>query len=123
MATTKTSIFSFFPELSYPRGLSSELSSDIKLETLVSSWWITLQSRSTSAIGTGMYFLASIGIIWANCFSETLGKLITKIKLDFNGIETPQSLVFILDSLIKVTKALAISLEDKLVALPFSIFA
>src|SRR5579872_7405797 len=56
------------------------------------------QSSVTSDMGTGIYFLASIGIISASSFGGTSGISITDMRLDENGIATPARFVVTLTS-------------------------
>ncbi len=59
---------------------------------------MTNQSRLTSAIGTGMYFLASIGTIVSSSFSDTSGISMTEMRDAENGIANAHVLAVTLHS-------------------------
>ena len=92
MATISTSTFGM-TAADAPKGLPSGGSSSATLSTFTSLRGMTDQSSITSEMGTGIYFLASMGTMTASSFCATCGISITAMRDEEKGMESPQDLV------------------------------
>ena len=116
MAATSTSTFSI---RSCPSGpdISPPFPS-LEPSLAVGAFGTICQSRVTSPIGTGIYFLASIGIIFASWLSGSAGISITGKSAVDNGMAIPAIFVVTLASLKRSFRATDIFSVSKTAACP-----